>query len=58
VEESKAKESYDSFIDKKYGTVLNYNKKEDTARFTAFKPAILSLTPSHFTIPKKGDKLK
>lgn len=54
----KTKESYDSFINKKYGTVLNYNKKEDTARFTPYKPAILSLTPSHFTIPKKGEKLK
>lgn len=58
VEASKAKESYDSFIDKKYGTVLNYNKKEDTARFIAYKPAILSVTANHFSVPKKGEKLK
>ena len=58
VEASKTKESYDSFIDKKYGTVLTYNKKEDAARFVPYKPAILSLTPNHFNLPKKGEKLK
>lgn len=58
VEASKSKESYDSFIDKKFGAVLNYNKKEDTARFVPNKPAILTLTANHFALPKKGEKLK
>jgi hypothetical protein len=37
---------------------LTYNKKEDTARFVPFKPAVLSLTPNHFNLPKKGEKIK
>lgn len=58
IEECKKKPSYDSFIDEKYGTVLTFNKKEDSAKFVPFKPAILSLTPAHFAPLKKGEKLK
>jgi hypothetical protein len=58
VEASKTKESYDSFIDKKYGPIINFNKKEDSKSFQPFKPAILSVGPQHFSIPKKGEKIK
>ena len=58
VESSKKKESYDQIIDKKFGTVLTFNKKEDASRFQPVKPMILSVTPNHFNLPKKGEKIK
>lgn len=38
--------------------MVNYNKKEDRKNFEAAKPAILCLTPQHYSIPKKGEQLK
>jgi hypothetical protein len=58
VEARKSQPSYDEFINKKYGTVINFNKKEDAKSFEPFKPAILTVTPNHFNLPKKGEKLK
>lgn len=58
VEASKKKESYDSFIDKKYGPTITYNNKTDRLHFQPSKPAVLTLTPDHFNLPKKGDKFK
>ena len=50
--------SYDEFIDKKYGKVYNFNQKEDAEKFVPSKPAILAITPKHFDLPKKNEKLK
>lgn len=58
MEASKKKESYDTFIDKKFGATVTYNSKADRSHFKPFKPALLTLTPEHYHLPKKGEKLK
>jgi len=38
--------------------MYNFNKKEDSEKFVPNKAAILTLTPKHFDLPKKNDKVK
>ena len=55
-EKKKSSQSYDDYIDEKFGKVITFNTKSDKDLFEPNKAMVTSVTPAHFAERTKKSK--